>query len=77
MGSRQRMRQTIHVKETDCVPADATVCHYDELGENAKHCFPYLLDDESRTTEFPPVVGHELAACDYVKFTSYYRIRPE
>jgi hypothetical protein len=71
------MRQTIHVEETDCIPADATVCHYDELAENTKHCFPHLLDGESRTTGLPPAVGHELTACDYVKFTSYYRIRAE
>ncbi|WP_049998802.1 hypothetical protein [Halococcus sediminicola] len=71
------MGQTILVEETNCIPADATVYHYDELDENAKHCFPHLLDDESWTTGLPPAVRHELAACDYVKFTSYYRIRAE
>ena len=71
------MGQTITVEGTDCIPADATIYHYDELGENAKHYFPHLLDDEFRTTRLPPAVRRELAACDYVKFTSYYRIRAE
>jgi hypothetical protein len=71
------IEQPIHIEERDCIPADATVCHYDELGEDAKHCFPRLLDDGPQPTGVAPAVGRELAACEYIKFTNYYHIRAD
>lgn len=63
----------LELATVDTVPDGARICHYDELGDEAKQ---YLSEavragDEN---EIGPAAEREMADCDLVKFTEYYRI---
>ncbi|MFB6171080.1 MAG: hypothetical protein ABEJ23_01000 [Haloarculaceae archaeon] len=58
--------------EDECVPADATVRHYDELTEPVKERLPSLLAAEDGRTE--RTVAADLTAGEYIKYTDYYRV---
>jgi|GEM_PF-796177 len=66
------MNPTLEATEADRVPADATVCHYDELTGDAKHAFPEATADGTTTIGWR--TAEQFASIDVVKFTSYYRI---
>lgn len=66
------MSGRITVEPAGRVPPTATVRHYDELPEAAKHRLPSLVEGDRTRVE--DGVAADLAACDYVKFTRYYRI---
>lgn len=67
------MSQNVTLEPVDDVPADSTVCHYDELSEAAKEQFPILTDDECRDGVDDEAVDG-LRRWDLVKYTDYYEI---
>ena len=70
------MSATVSLEPVEEVPSDCRVCHYDELGENAKARVPVLAADESEpeTADVDDPLGDEFSDCDVVKFTEYYAI---
>lgn len=65
------MPRQLRFEPEERVPADASVCHYDELGERAKERLPALVADGGPVAVDGPVAAE---FGDYVKFTSYYRV---
>ncbi|MFC4543438.1 hypothetical protein ACFO5R_16020 [Halosolutus amylolyticus] len=71
------MSQHVTAEPVDDVPADSTVCHYDELGEAAKELFPDLVGESGPDDDFDAVdedAADGLQRCDFVKYTDYYGI---
>lgn len=66
------MSDRITLEQTEDVPADSRVCHYDELDEAAKEQFPQLTADDRAEVDADAVDG--LQRCDLVKFTDYYEV---
>lgn len=71
------MARRISVHPVETVPADASVCHYDELDERAKEQFPHLVPGGAGPVEtaVDRRTAAELAECTLVKYTDYYRVR--
>jgi len=67
------MPREMHIEADTSIPSDATVRHYDELGEETKERLPDLVPDEGGT-RVPPQVATDLDAGEYIKFTDYYRV---
>ncbi|WP_114578803.1 hypothetical protein [Saliphagus sp. LR7] len=66
------MTSQIILNAVEDVPTDSRVCHYDELGEDAKEEFPTLT--ESTDASVDRSVVDELQECDLVKYTNYYEV---
>ena len=66
------MCRTITLERVDDVPADAHVCHYDELAEPAKVRFPSLAGATDASVDGAVIDGFQ--GCDLVKYTAYYEI---
>lgn len=69
------MSNQIKLERIREVPADARVCHYDELEETVKHRFAEVV--ESGSTDSPGgslVTEVDVCGCDIVKFTEYYHL---
>lgn len=67
------MPSHVTLRSVGTVPADATVCDYDELDDEIKHRLPDAVD----AGEVPDGdLAEAMAACrcDVVRFTEYYRI---
>lgn len=70
--------ERIEFKRAESMPRDATVRHYDELGEAAKVLLPTLVSgDEYSASPAEAAVVDTFGDWDgdIVKFTEYYRIR--
>lgn len=66
------MSRELHIEAEESVPPDATVRHYDELGQETKERLPDLVGDGP--TRIPPGDAADLDAGEYIKFTEYVRV---
>ena len=66
------MPHEITIRQTEDVPSDARVYHYDELEEEAKATLPSLAGTTGSTVD--RTVADGLRDCDLVKYTDYYEI---
>lgn len=66
------MSQIVTLEPVENVPSDSRVCHYDELGEDAKEEFPILTENIDVSVDSTIVDG--LEGCDLVKYTDYYEV---
>ena len=66
------MSPTITLEPVDDVPAKSRVCHYDELGEDAKEEFPILTETIDASVD--SAIADGLHGCDLVKYTDYYEV---
>lgn len=66
------MTPTLEVTATDRVPADARVCHYDELTGDAKHALPEAVANGS--VDLPWRAARQFVPVDVVKYTAYYHV---
>ncbi|MFC7045870.1 hypothetical protein ACFQH6_11035 [Halobacteriaceae archaeon GCM10025711] len=65
----------IRVEPMDDAPTEGTVCHYDELTDEAKHHLDALANGSSASARLDAEVAEELVGCEHVKFTDYYRVQ--
>ena len=70
------MSATVTLEPVEEIPSDCRVCHYDELGEDAKARVPALADDgtDAVTADVAGPIADEFGDCDVVKFTEYYAV---
>lgn len=61
------------IEPAEEIPDGASVCHYDELDESAKHRLPTVTRRGGSTTS-DPAFETTAESCDLVKFTDYYTI---
>lgn len=61
---------TVNRIDPQTIPPESTVCHFDELGDEAKDGLIALLDD--RHIDSIDIEG--LTACDVVKYVDYYDV---
>lgn len=64
----------IMFREVETIPEDASVCHYDELSDQAKHCLACLVREETATS-VGLKTANELTQYDGIKYTTYYELR--
>jgi hypothetical protein len=64
----------IMFREVKTIPEDASVCHYDELSDRAKHCLACLVREETATS-VGLKTANELTQYDGIKYTTYYELR--
>lgn len=68
----------VKIRPIQTVPAEAAVCHFDELGEAAKQHLSELASSQTgeaqQTTDQTVVDVLENCSSDIVKFTEFYRI---
>lgn len=67
------MSANITLEPTDDVPTESRVCHYDELGEDAKERLPDIADGDV-DTGVDASVADEFEDCDLVKYIDYYEV---
>ena len=70
------MGTTITLEPAEEVPGDCRVCHYDELGEEAKERLPVIVDEAGDASDVAVdrAVVDDFEACDLVKYTDYYEV---
>ncbi|ELZ03814.1 MULTISPECIES: hypothetical protein [Natrialba] len=75
------MGVNITIERVENVPADSRVCHYDELGEDAKVALAHLTDSHEDTVDAADTADFLDATattgfhdCELVKYTDYYEI---
>ncbi|QCC60254.1 hypothetical protein NP511_18025 [Natrinema thermotolerans] len=66
------MSPSLTLEQVDEIPSDSRVCHYDELGEDAKEELPTLTGSDSASVDRSTAEGFQ--ECDLVKYTDYYEI---
>ncbi|ADB63622.1 hypothetical protein Htur_4865 (plasmid) [Haloterrigena turkmenica DSM 5511] len=66
------MSQNVTLKPVENVPSDSRICHYDELGEDAKEEFPILTENTDASVDSTIMDGFE--GYDLVKYTDYYEV---
>ncbi|ELZ01999.1 hypothetical protein [Natrialba asiatica] len=68
----------ITIERVENIPADSRVCHYDELGEDAKAALAHLTDSHEGTVDAADVLETTATTgfhdCELVKYTDYYEI---
>lgn len=64
---------TVNRIDPRTLPPETTVCHFDELDDEAKDCLLGLLDGRGPdATDSVDLEG--LTACDVIKFVDYYDV---
>ena len=70
------MRSTITLEPVEEIPPDCRICHYDELGDDAKAQVPALADAPAETEieDVDGSIADDFDDCDLVKYTEYYAV---
>lgn len=71
------MEKRITVQDVTEVPAEACVCHYDELDTPAKERFPGILGKEEAEARIDAETADAFRSCELIKFTDWYEVTIE